>query len=126
MARTTLAVTHGSSADEITNLMEPALPYEFGEVADLLPIYVRGISYLQVRSGKDAEREFQRVLDHHAVDAVTTLYPLSQLGLARCYALLGRKVESRRAYETLFSLWRDADRDLPILMKARREYQELR
>jgi eukaryotic-like serine/threonine-protein kinase len=126
MTRTTLAVAHGSSAPEITNLMEPALPYEFGEVADLLPIYVRGISYLQVRSGKDAEREFQRVLDHHAVDAVTTLYPLSQLGLARCYALLGRKEDSRRAYEAFFTLWKDADRDLPILVKARREYQGLK
>jgi eukaryotic-like serine/threonine-protein kinase len=125
MARTTLAVAHGSSAAEITNLMEPTLPYEFGEVADLLPIYVRGASYLQIGSGKEAEQEFQRILDHHGVDAVTTLYPLSQLGLARCYALLGRKVDSRRAYEAFFSLWKDADRDLPILIKARREYQEL-
>jgi eukaryotic-like serine/threonine-protein kinase len=125
MARTTLAVAHGSSAAEITNLMEPTLPYEFGEVADLLPIYVRGASYLQIGSGKEAEQEFQRILDHHGVDAVTTLYPLSQLGLARCYALLGRKVDSRRAYEAFFSLWKDADRDLPILIKARREYEEL-
>ncbi len=126
MARTTLAVAHGSSAAEITNLMEPTLPYEFGEVADLLPIYVRGNAYLQIGSGKEAEQEFQRILDHHGVDAVTTLYPLSQLGLARCYALLGRKADSRRAYEAFFSLWKDADQDLPILIKARREYQELK
>jgi len=126
MARTTLSVAHGRSAAEITSLMEPALPYEFGEVADMLPIYVRGDSYLQVHSGKEAEREFQKILDHHGVDAVTTLYPLSQLGLARCYALEGRKADSRRAYEAFFSLWKDADRDLPILIKARREYQELK
>ena len=126
MARTTMAVAHGRSAAEITNLMEPALPYEFGEVADMLPIYVRGDSYLQIRSGKEAEQEFQRILDHPGVDAVTTLYPLSQLGLARSFALLGRKADSMRAYETFFSLWRDADRDLPILVKARREYQGLK
>ncbi len=126
MARTTLAVARGSSTAEITNLMEPALPYELGNVADMLPIYVRGNSYLQILSEKDAEQQFQRILDHHAVDAVTTLYPLSQLGLARCYALLGKKAESRQAYEALFTLWKDADRDLPILVKARREYHELK
>jgi DNA-binding winged helix-turn-helix (wHTH) protein/tetratricopeptide (TPR) repeat protein len=126
MARTALAVAHGSSTAEITHSMEPALPYELGNVADMLPIYVRGNAYLQIRSEKEAEREFQRILDHHAVDAVTTLYPLSELGLARCYALLGKKADSRRAYERLFALWKDADRDLPILVKARREYQELK
>ena len=125
MARTTLAVARGSSAGEITNLMEPALPYELGAVADMLPIYVRGNSYLQIGSEKEAEQEFQKLVDHHAVDAVTTLYPLSQLGLARIYALEGKKAQSRRAYEALFALWKDADRDLPILLKARREYQGL-
>jgi eukaryotic-like serine/threonine-protein kinase len=125
MARTTLAVARGSSVPEISNLMEPVLPYELGQIADLVPIYVRGNSYLQVGSGKEAEREFQKVLDHHGADPLTTLHPLSQLGLARCYALLGRKADSRRAYEAFFSLWKDADRDLPILIKARREYHGL-
>jgi tetratricopeptide (TPR) repeat protein len=92
----------------------------------MLPIYVRGDSYLQIRSAREAAQEFQRILDHHGVDAVTTLYPLSQLGLARCYALLGRKDESRRAYEAFFSLWKSADQDLPILMRAQKEYQELK
>jgi DNA-binding winged helix-turn-helix (wHTH) protein/tetratricopeptide (TPR) repeat protein len=126
MARATLAVARRVSASEITNLMEPALPYEFGQVADMLPIYVRADSYLQARSVEEARREFQTVLDHHAVDAVTTLYPLSELGLARCYALLGRKADSRRAYEDFFALWKDADQALPVLLMARREYQELK
>lgn len=91
----------------------------------MLPIYVRGTSYLHIRSGKEASQEFQKILDHHAVDAMTPLYPLSKLGLARCYALLGRRADSQRAYEALFSLWKDADRDLPILVKARKEYKAL-
>ncbi|HVT98636.1 MAG TPA: hypothetical protein VHE33_14130 [Acidobacteriaceae bacterium] len=126
MARTTLAVARRVSTSEITSLMEPALPYEFGQVADMLPIYVRADSYLQARSAEEARREFQKVLDHHAVDVVTTLYPLSELGVARCYALLGRKADSRRAYEDFFALWKDADRALPVLVMARREYQELK
>lgn len=123
--RTMLALSHGSSATELTNLMDPARPYELGAVADMLPIYVRGVSYLRVHSAIEAEREFQNILDHHSVDAVTTLYPLAELGLARCYALSRRTVESRRAYQTFFTLWKDADHDLPILMQARREFQEL-
>jgi eukaryotic-like serine/threonine-protein kinase len=125
MARATLAASHGSSADEITNLMEPVLPYELGGVADLLPIYVRGNSYLQIRSGTEAEQQFQKILDHHSVDAVSTLYPLSQLGVARSYALQGRKGDSRRAYEAFFALWKDADRDLPIWVRAQKEFQGL-
>lgn len=126
MIRTMLALSHGGSAAGVTNLMDPARTYELGSVADMLPIYVRGVSYLRVHSATEAEREFQNILDHHSVDAVTTLYPLAQLGLARCYASLERKVESRRAYQVFFTLWKDADRDLPLLVQARREYQELK
>jgi len=126
MARAPLAVARGSSAAEISNLMEPALPYELGQIADLVPIYVRGNSYLQIGSRKEAEQEFQKSFDHHGVDPLTTLYPLSKLGLARCYALQGRKADSRRAYEVFFALWKDADRDLPILGNARREYLEVK
>ena len=33
--------------------------------------------------------------------------------------------KSRAAYEDFFALWKDADRDLPILIQARREYRRL-
>jgi hypothetical protein len=125
MIRTTQAVSQGSSSAEVTSLMEPALPYELGTVADLLPIYVRGVSYLQVRSGSDAQREFQKIVDHRSVDSVTNLYPLAELGLARSYALQGKTAESRQAYEIFFTLWKDADPDLPILLEARREFRGL-
>ena len=125
MNRTTQAVSQGSSVEEVTTLMEPARRYESGSVADLLPTYVRGVSYLKVRSGSDAQREFQKILDHHAVDDVTDLYPLAELGWARSYALQGRKDESRQAYQTFFMLWKDADPDLPILLEARREFLDL-
>src|SRR3569833_2244400 len=48
MVHTIQAVSQGSSPADVTRLMEPALPYELGAVANLLPIYVRGASYLQV------------------------------------------------------------------------------
>jgi tetratricopeptide (TPR) repeat protein len=125
MIRTMMAVEHGSSPAEVASLMEPALPYEYGFEADMLPIYVRGESYLAVHAPEEAEREFQKILDHHSVDAVTTLYPLAELGLAQAYALNGKKDESRKAYEQYFAAEKEADKDLPILVKARQEFRAL-
>ena len=58
--------------------------------------------------------------------ACSALYPLAHLGLARAAALPGDTVTSRKAYEDLFALWKDADPDLPILNEAKKEYQKLR
>jgi tetratricopeptide (TPR) repeat protein len=123
--RTFVTLSKGSSPSEVTNLMEPALPYEFGSLADMLPIYVRGVGYLAVDAPAQAEAEFQKITSHHSVDATTTLYPLSVLGIARCYSLQGRKAESRQAYLQVFRLWKDADRNLPILHTARKEFDSL-
>jgi hypothetical protein len=73
--------------------MEPALQYESGSLADMLPIYVRGIAYLAVDAPAQAEAEFQKIITHLSVDATTTLYPLSVLGTARCYRLQGKKAD---------------------------------
>ena len=74
-------------------------------------------------------REFQKILDHRGVLApkdfnpvAMTLYPLAQLGRARAAARTGDVDESRKAYEALLALWKDADPDLPLLRAAQREY----
>lgn len=123
--RTFVAISKRSSPSEVKSLMEPALQYEYGSLADMLPIYVRGVAYLAVDAPAQAEAEFQKIITHHSVDATTTLYPLSVLGIARCYSLQGRRAESREAYLHLFHLWKDADKDLPILLTARAEFHAL-
>lgn len=125
MIRTLVAISKGSSPPEVKSLMEPALAYEFGSLADMLPIYVRAEAYLAVNAPAQAEAEFQKISTHHSVDATTTLYPLSVLGMARCYRLQGKKTESREAYLQLFRLWKDADKDLPVLRAARKEFDSL-
>jgi hypothetical protein len=37
----------------------------------------------------------------------------------------GKVQESKAAYESLFAFWKDADKDLPVLADARREYVAL-
>jgi hypothetical protein len=34
--------------------------------------------------------------------------------------------KARTAYQEFFALWKDADRDIPILKQAKREYADLR
>ena len=49
----------------------------------------------------------------------------SYIGLARGAALAGDTAGARKAYETFFKLWKDADSDVPILIQARKEYGSL-
>jgi tetratricopeptide (TPR) repeat protein len=124
--RTMVAVSRGTSPEEVTHLMEPALPYEFGSLADMLPIYVRGMAYLAVNAPERAEVEFQKIIRNRNIDPLTTLYPLSVLGVARCYRMMGKMVESENAYRELFTLWKNADKTSPLGLKARHELEGIR
>ncbi len=77
-------------------------------------------------AGPEAAVEFQKILDHRGVVPVSPLYPLVHLGLARAYALSGDTVKSRRYYQDLFALWKDADPNVPILQEAQSEYAKLK
>ncbi|HEY4765787.1 MAG TPA: hypothetical protein VIH75_19090 [Candidatus Sulfotelmatobacter sp.] len=50
---------------------------------------------------------------------------MSQLGLARAYAMQRDVAKSRAAYATLFANWKNADSDLPILKQAKAEFAKL-
>ena len=50
---------------------------------------------------------------------------LSRPGLGRAYALQGDTVKARAAYRDFFTLWKDADPDIPILKVAKSEYSKL-
>jgi hypothetical protein len=47
------------------------------------------------------------------------------LGQGRAYALTGDAAKSRTAYQDFFTLWKDADPDIPILKQAKAEYAKL-
>jgi len=50
---------------------------------------------------------------------------LAHLGLARSYALAGDTAKSRAAYNDFFTLWKDADPNIPVLVQAKSEYAKL-
>jgi predicted Zn-dependent protease len=79
--------------------------------------------YLQLRRAKEAAAEFRAVLEHRGVEPMATTWEMSQLGLARAYALQGDRAKARAAYDDFFALWKDADPDIPVLKQAKAEYR---
>jgi eukaryotic-like serine/threonine-protein kinase len=108
-------------ADGAVEQLRPAAGHERGIVAALVPAYLRGEARLLAGDFEDALREFRAVLDHRGADPFSPVWPLSQLGLARALAGVGRESESRQAYDALLSTWTNADPDLPPLIGAQHE-----
>jgi hypothetical protein len=50
---------------------------------------------------------------------------LAHLGLARAYSLSGNATKAKTAYQDFFTLWKDADPDVPILLQAKAEFAKL-
>jgi len=88
-------------------------------------IYIRGQAYLHQKAGREAVGEFHKIVSHRGVVQRNILYPLSQLGVARAYALSGDGVNARKSYEDFFTTWKNADADIPILIEAKAEYAKL-
>ena len=50
---------------------------------------------------------------------------MARLQLARALAFSGDTAKAKRAYNDLFTLWMNADVDIPVVKKARAEYASL-
>ncbi|MEO8096973.1 MAG: protein kinase [Acidobacteriota bacterium] len=118
-------------AQKAVEVLASASPYEraYPEA-----IYLRGLAYLRLKKGGEAAAEFHKILDHKGISWGPVwqhpnwglVYSLSSLGVARATALLGDPAKTRTAYEEFFTLWKDADPDVPLLIEARKEYAALK
>ena len=70
--------------------------------------------------------EFQKIIDHRGVQPLALEWAVAHLGLARATALQGDTAKARTKYQDFFTLWKDADPDIPILKQAKAEYAKLR
>jgi hypothetical protein len=112
-------------ADAALRTLDRVKPFEFGMVAEFLPNYIRGLTYLRLRRPEDAAGEFSAIQAHRGVSPLSPILTVSQLGLARAYALQRDAAKSRAAYDALFAQWKNADPDIPILKEAKAEYAKL-
>lgn len=69
--------------------------------------------------------EFRKITERRYVYASSPAFSLSQLGLARAYALQGESAKARTAYQDFLAAWKDADSDLLPLQQAKAEYAKL-
>ena len=113
---------NGGNAKKAIELLNPALPYDKANLAD---IYLRAQAYLKMGQGHEAAQEFQKILALRNFAPTDPLMSLAYLGLGRAYALSGDTARSRAAYQDFFALWKDADPDIPILKEAKAEYAKL-
>jgi len=117
-----VALESGNAAKAIEALAAAA-PYELGQA--LYPAYIRGEAYLKLGQGSAAATEFQKIIDHPGATQNDPVGVLAHVGLGRAYAVSGDKTKARTAYQDFFSLWKDADPEIPILKEAKAEYAKL-
>ena len=90
------------------------------------PSYVRGLGFLAAHKGNEAAAEFRKVLDHPGVVVNDPVGSLARLQLGRAYALTGDKGKAQAAYKDFLDVWKNGDREMPILRQAEDEYSRLR
>jgi hypothetical protein len=76
-------------------------------------------------SRSEAATEFRKILDHRGIMVSDPIAALSHRQLGKAYALAGDKAKARSAYQDFFTLWKDADRNIPVLNEAEGEYAKL-
>ena len=120
---------NNNDASKAIEILQVAAPYEFGSPHELIgalyPVYVRGEAHLAARQGSEAVVEFQKILDHRGIVVSDPVGALVHLQLGRAYAMSGDTMKGKASYEDFFRLWKDADRDIPILVRAKSEYANL-
>jgi hypothetical protein len=127
--RAAIALADHKPSDAVVAL-EAVAPYELGQpppyqVGTIYPAYLRGEAYLAQHDGNAAAREYQKFVDHRGIVLNYPLGALAHLGLGRSYALAGDIAKAKAAYQDFFTLWKNADPDIPILKEARAEYAKL-
>lgn len=124
--RAAAELSRGDAA-KAEDFLERARPYELAWPTDLGSLYVnyvRGRAYLMLHRGSDAVVEFQNILNHRGLNDNCPLGALAHLQIGRAYAMSGEAAKARAAYQDFFSLWKDADPDIPILTQAKAEYKK--
>ncbi len=128
--RAAVAIARGTPGHAV-ECLRAASPYDLASpppigLATLYPVYVRGDAYLRARNGAGAAAEFQKILGHPGLVLNFPLHALAHWQLGRARALTGDQVAARQSYDRFFTLWNDADIDIPVLAGARAEYARLR
>ena len=119
---------NAAKALELTRVATPydlAVPgtafYSGAFFGAMYPVYVRGLAYAGMGLHREAAAELQKILDHPGIMLNDPIGPLARLQLARELSASGDRTRSAAVYRDLLALWKDADRDLPVVREATAE-----
>ena len=91
--------------------------------------YVQGLASLRLHDAGGAINAFRAATQYPNAALVAgfgvPFYAPAQLGLARAYAMAGDKADAKQAYATFFTIWKNADPDVPMLIAAKKEAASL-
>ena len=89
---------------------------------DAIPIapYVRGMAHAALGDPQNAILDFQTMQVHRGAAQLWggPVYAMTEIEIARAYALERDRQSSVAAYEKFLSVWKEADREQPLLMEA--------
>ena len=130
--RAILALNRAEAKNSLETL-QVATPHELGIPASavsglfgaLYPVYFRGQAYLAAKEPAKAALEFQKIIDHRGIVVSDPIGAMAPLQLERAYASSGELTKARSEYHDFLVLWKDADRDIPVLRQAEAEYARL-
>ncbi len=126
--RALAALAQGKPADSVERL-QIALRYELAVnglnfnhfyLGGLHSAYVRGEALVAAHRYAEAAAEFQKILDHRGLVGLDPIGALAHLQLGRAFVLAGDAAKAKTAYQDFLTLWKDADPDIPILMRPKR------
>lgn len=123
--RAEIEMSRGNIAEAL-QLLESVRNYDGGDATRLDNAYLRGELYLRQRRGAEAAAEFKKIIESRGIDSFSPTHVLAHVGLARAAVINGDTGAARKSYQDFFALWRDADPDLPALVQARKEYEQLK
>jgi tetratricopeptide (TPR) repeat protein len=126
------ALDHRAPLDAVDRLQR-SVPYDlampgtsfYAMFGCLYTAYVRGEAYLAAGHAQEAAAEFQKVLDHRGLVLADPIGALAHLQLGKAYVRMGDKAKAKSEYQAFLTLWKDADKDIPVLKDATAEYAKL-
>ena len=124
LTQAALAIRRGNPEEAIA-VLEPLRRYDLGSAWSFLPPYLRGIAHMEAQRSKDAAIDFQKIVDRRGISPLTLEWALALIGLARAQAAAGDLPASRASYQRILALWKNADADLEIVQRVKRESQKL-
>jgi tetratricopeptide (TPR) repeat protein len=130
--RAILALNRAEPKNSLETL-QVAAPHELGIPPSavsglfgaLYPVYIRGQAYLAAKEPAKAASEFQKIIDHRGIVVSDPIGAMAHLQLGRAYAISGDLIRARSEYHDFLALWKDADRDIPVLRQADAEYAKM-